>query len=195
MNQKSKGKISEIENEIAEYEELIKDASVPMDEKDFAKDEIKLLKAELELQKQYFNKLKVKKTPPATTKAPKQTPAKKTAKDALPSCDELQEAWEKRKAAAVKANKKHKTVSISEKIGTDVAHAVKKIVNNIPAADIKDNPEKYIEKFKKVETATSEFLNSLKSLLGDDFDKKELLEPFEEIIGKFIENVKKKYTK
>jgi len=273
------GRIAEIEKEISEYQELIKDNSVPQDEKDFAKSEISDLEKELsELKKApapaSAKPAKAKKEPkPKKEKKAKveesehqkkvnyaktlkkgdffkykdrfrpfgkelteqvyhvypesehssygriigikshdeddrsiiqkfdtdllilPTKDKKDKKDtsALPSCDELAKKWEERKAAAKKANKAHKTVSISERIGTDIAHAVKKIVDNVPVADIKAAPTKYIEKFKKVETTTKEFLDSLKSLLGDDFDRKELLEPFEQIIGKFIANVKKKY--
>ena len=187
------GRIVEIEKEISEYQELIKDNSVPQDEKDFAESEISDLGKELSELKKAPAPASAKPAKAKKEPKPKKEKKAKVDKTALPSCEELAEKWEARKAAAKKANKAHKTVSISEKIGTDIAHAVKKIVDNVAAADIKAAPEKYIEKFKKVETTTKEFLDSLKSLLGDEFDRKELLEPFEQIIGKFIENVKKKY--
>lgn len=195
---KSGGRITEIETEIKDYEALVSDHSVPQDEKDFAKGEIEDLKKELEklkaepkAEKKIAPKKEKKAAKPKVEIVKKAPKPKKNSE--LPSCDELEARWRKRKEAAKKAAKKHKTTSISERIGGDVAQAVKKIVDNIPAADIKANPKSYIAKFEKIETATKGFVDSLKSLLGDDFSRSEILEPFENMIGEFIKNVKAKY--
>lgn len=205
---KDGGKIKEIETEIAEYQELIdsKAPSITAEQKDFAREEIAELKAKLEKLKAEPKKPVAKPAPVKKPAAPvKKAPAKKVAVkkpsapskkiDNEPSCDKLLEAWVARRASAKKAAKKHKTVSVSERIGTDVAHVVGKIIDNIPKADIKDSPKAYITKFEKIETATKAFLDSLKSLLGEDFDRKELIDPFEKTIGEFIKNVKEKYVK
>jgi Txe/YoeB family toxin of Txe-Axe toxin-antitoxin module len=98
-------------------------------------------------------------------------------------------------AAAKKAEKRHKTVSVAEQIGNNLAHAVSKVADNIPAADIKEDPKKYLGKFEKLEKDANEFLSSLRSLMGEDYDKEELTAPIKATIGEFIKNIKEKYVK
>lgn len=131
------------------------------------------------------------------SKSGKNKPSKKTVSSSSSdkTCDQLREAYEKRRAAAEKANKAHKTVSISEQIGDKIASVVGKALDNIPAADIKAKPGVFINKFERIEKSTKEFLDSLKSVLGDDFDRDELIEPFEKTIGEFIKKAKEKYGK
>lgn len=212
------GRIKEIEDEIAEYEVLIADGSVPQDEKDFAKGEIEDLKKELS---------KLKEEKPAEKKAPAKAepagkvatakqrkkdphlsadsvvypkakakaPAKKKPAAEHPTCEELEKKWNERREKAKKAAKKHKTISVSEQIGNNIASAVGKVIDDIAAKDIEKNPSKYIKAFEKVEASFKSAMGELEPLLGDDFDEKELIQPFEEILGKFITEIKAKYGK
>ena len=199
----------EIEDEIAEYEVLIADKSVPQDEKDFAKGEIEDLKKELKglevkaekkapakVPKKAEPKAKATKptpTPKASAKAPAK--AKKKSDVEHPTCEELEKKWNERREKAKKAAKKHKTISVSEQIGNNIASAVGKVIDDIAAKDIEKNPTKYIDAFEEVEDAFKTAMGKLKPLLGDDFDAKALTDPFEEILGKFIEQIKTKYAK
>jgi len=112
-----------------------------------------------------------------------------------PTCDELEAAWIKRREAAKKAKKRHKTTSISESIGDTIGLVVNKAINSVSKADVKAAPKTYISKFERVEKSTKEFIDSLKSVLGDEFDRDELIKPMEEAIGKFIKDAKEKYQK
>jgi hypothetical protein len=201
------GRIKEIETEIAEYEVLIADKSVPQDEKDFAKGEIADLKSELEklkekpAEKKAPAKAKAEPKPKApvkpapTPKAKAKAPAKKKPDTEHPTCEELEKKWNERREKAKKAAKKHKTVSVSEQIGNNIASAVGKVIDDIAAKDIEKNPTKYINAFEEVEDSFKTAMGKLKPLLGDDFDAKELIQPFEEILGKFITEIKAKYVK
>jgi len=199
----------EIEDEIAEYGVLIADKSVPQDEKDFAKGEIADLEKELAgleenpAEKKVPAKAKTpaKPTPKAvpakpapTPKAKAKAPAKKKADAEHPTCEELEEKWNKRREQAKKAAKKHKTVSVSEQIGNNIASAVGKVIDDIAAKNIEKNPTKYIDALEKIEGKAKEFLSSLSGILGDDFDSKIILAPLEEIVGNFIKNTKEKYS-
>lgn len=197
----------EIEDEIAEYEVLIADKSVPQDEKDFAKGEIEDLRKELKgLEEKAEKKAptpKAKKAEPKpaaskpapTPKAKAKAPAKKKPDAEHPTCEELEKKWNDRREQARKAAKKHKTVSVSEQIGKNIASAVGKVIDDIGQKDIEKNPSKYIKAFEKVEASFKSAMGELEPLLGDDFDEKELTEPFEEILGKFISEIKTKYGK
>ena len=70
-----------------------------------------------------------------------------------------------------------------------------KVIDDIAVKDIEKNPTKYINAFEKVEESFKKAMGELKPLLGDDFDEKELIQPFEEILGKFIAEIKAKYGK
>ena len=202
------GRIKAIEEEIAEYEVLIADKSVPQDEKDFAKGEIADLKAELEKLKEKpaakapapakakaEPKAKAPAKPTPTPKAKAKAPAKKKPDVEHPTCEELEKKWNERREKAKKAAKKHKTTSVSEQIGNNIASAVGKVIDDIAAKDIEKNPTKYINAFEEVEDSFKTAMGKLKPLLGDDFDSKELIQPFEEILGKFIAEIKAKYVK
>lgn len=206
------GRIKEIETEIAEYRTLIADKSVPQDEKDFAEGEIKDLEKELAGLKdkdkpeakapatpKEKKSTKEKKAPEVKAKAKAPHPAKAKAaakeKSEQPTCEELEKMWEKRRTQAKKSAKKQKTTSVSEQIGSKMASTVGKVIDDIDIKDIKKNPTKYINAFDKVEEAFKSAMKELKPLLGDDFDEKELTQPFEEIIGKFKTQIKTKYNK
>ena len=189
------GRIDELEIEIADFKEIISDSDTPADEIPT----MKILLANLEKE---LAELKAKPAKPAAAKPAKPAAAKPAAKPAaakpaaeVPSCEELEEKWNARRIAAKKAAKKHKTVSVSEQIGNNIASAVGKVIDDIAVKDIEKNPTKYINAFEKVEESFKKAMGELKPLLGDDFDEKELIQPFEEILGKFIAEIKAKYGK
>lgn len=187
------GKIKMLQYEIAEYEALLADKSVPQDEKDFAKDEIADLKKQIaEIEKAPEPKAEPKKKPTVAPK-PKKAPAPKFGADK--TCEELEAMYNKRRASAKKSEKKHKTQSVASQLGDKVASVVGKIIDNIPKADIKESPKAFINKLETVEKHTKAFLESLKGILSDDYDRKELIEPFEKTIGEFIKQIKTKYSK
>ena len=72
-----------------------------------------------------------------------------------------------------------KKTSVSEKIGDNLASVASKVVHSVPLTEIKENPKVYIKKFERIEAYVSEFSNGLKSILGDDYDKEEIMSPFE----------------
>jgi hypothetical protein len=190
-------KEAKIKAEIAEYEALIADSTVPQDEKDFAREEIAELKKQL-------GKYGAK----APTKKVKKTKAKKDKKPAKPAttyqykgksikdlsemeCDELLAEIKARREKATKSSEKSKSKPVIEKVAANVAKAVKQAVENVPAKDI-DKTE--IAKFKRIEKAAEAFVTEMKSILGADFDKESVKDEFAEIT-KLIESLRKKYAK
>lgn len=117
---------------------------------------------------------------------------KASSKDEQPDCEELEKEWEARRKRAKKANKKYKSRSVSTKIGNDLAGVVSKAIKNTPAEDI---TKATIKKYETLETSLENFAKSLKSVLGDDFDKDELLKPIHDAVAKVISDIKKKTAK
>ena len=198
----------EIETEISEYKELLKDSSVPQDEKDFAKEEIKDLEAQLaKLGKKEPKKTADKKSP----KAPKKAKKVKAAKVAKPKKEKLVNTYKGKKytdldekdreelIADIKARRekaltssaKSKSKPVVDKVAANVATAVKQVIDNVPAADI---DKAKIEKFKKLEVAAKNFMAEMKSILGEDYDKESVQDEFKQITD-LIEALRKKYTK
>jgi uncharacterized protein (UPF0335 family) len=59
---------------------------------------------------------------------------------------------------------------------------------------LRTNPNIFIGKVQKLETATKNFLQQLKEVLGNEYDAKEVTDTTK-AIHKLIEDLKKKYTK
>ncbi len=117
-------------------------------------------------------------------------PTKK--EDRQPSCKELLDLYDKRKASHDKSQNKHKTDSVSDKIGNNIASAISKAMDNVSAEEIKKSPRKYIAKFKEIKKELRAFITKLKPLLGEDFDMDELISPLESVISEHIQNIEKK---
>lgn len=201
-------KEAKIKAEIAEYKELLNDSTVPQDEKDFAKEEIKDLEAQLaKLGKKEPKKAAAKKSPKAPKKAKKVKAAKvaKPKKEKLVStykgkkfteldekdCEELLADIKARRAKALDSSAKSKSKPVIDKVAANVATAVKQAIDNVPAADI---DKAKIEKFKKLEAAAKNFMAEMKSILGEDYDKESVQDEFKQITD-LIEALRKKYTK
>lgn len=179
----------EIKSKIADLQKRAANKSLPASAKKELEKMINDLKAKLPEEK----KVPIKK--PAPIKKAKPSAPKKDDPYKHLSCEELREKHLARMEAVRKSERKHKTLSIAEQVGNNIAHAVSKVADNIPAADIKADPEKYLERFKNLERDANQFLGSTKALMGDDYDKDELTAPIKATIGEFIKNIKAKYVK
>jgi hypothetical protein len=109
-------------------------------------------------------------------------------------CEELEKLFKARKAKAKKSEKKSKTRPVIEKIVSNVATATKQAIDSVSVEDIKKDPKKFIEKCMKAEKSGEEFINDLKSLLGEEYDKSEVSEGMEKILI-HIKELKAKYVK
>jgi len=119
-------------------------------------------------------------------------------KDSKEFCDYLTAEFVKRKEQA-KKNKgtRTKTKSVMAQVSTKIEQGVEKAIKTgiskqKPA--LSKNPQVFIGKVEKLETATKNFLTQLKEVLGTDYDAKEVSDTTK-AIHKLIEDLKKKYTK
>jgi hypothetical protein len=119
-------------------------------------------------------------------------------KDSKEFCDYLTAEFVKRKEQA-KKNKgtRTKTKSVMAQVSTKIEQGVEKAIKTgiskqKPA--LSKNPQVFIGKVEKLETATKNFLTQLKEVLGTDYDAKEVTDTTK-AIHKLIEDLKKKYTK
>ena len=120
---------------------------------------------------------------------------KKKEESTEPDCDELLDKFKKAKANRKKSAKNAEKVSVSEKIGNDLADAVNKAIKNTPVSEIKEEPKVYIAKYERLEKVMKDVAVAFKAVLGDDFDKQDLLKPLHEAVAKIISDIKKKTGK
>ena len=123
---------------------------------------------------------------------------KKMNTDSKEFCDYLTSEFVKRKEQAKsKKGTRKKTKSVMAQVSTKIEQGVEKAIKTGVAKQIptlKKNPQVFIGKVEKLETATNNFLTQLKEVLGTDYDAKEVTETTN-AINKLIEDLKKKYTK
>lgn len=148
----------EILDEIAEYEELLKDASLPKDEQEMAKEEIADLKSKLKEEKP------VKAATEKTSKEKAEKPAKTTDKKTPYNCDELiKEAEErhakKQKAAKERAEAPKKSEATKGKEKIEKVHDA--IEKQIEAGKFTK------EQLKKLKAETKDLLNLLEKALNN----------------------------
>ena len=118
--------------------------------------------------------------------------------DSKEFCDYLTAEFVKRKETAKNkkgSRKKTKSVMalVSDKIEKGVEKAIKTGISKQKPA-LRTNPKVFIGKVQKLETATKNFLQQLKEVLGNEYDAKEVTDTTN-AIHKMIEDLKKKYTK
>jgi len=118
--------------------------------------------------------------------------------DSKEFCDYLTAEFIKRKEKSKEqksTRKKTKSVMalVSDKIEKGVEKAIKTGVSK-QKPTLKKNPQVFIGKVQKLETATKNFLQQLKEVLGNEYDAKEVADTTK-AIHKLIEDLKKKYTK
>ena len=118
--------------------------------------------------------------------------------DSKEFCDYLTAEFIKRKEKSKEqkaTRKKTKSVMalVSDKIEKGVEKAIKTGVSK-QRPTLKKNPQVFIGKVQKLETATKNFLQQLKEVLGNEYDAKEVADTTK-AIHKLIEDLKKKYAK
>jgi uncharacterized protein (UPF0335 family) len=118
--------------------------------------------------------------------------------DSQEFCDYLTAEFIKRKEQA-KQNKttRKKTKSVMAQVSTKIEAGVEKAIKTGIATQkpsLAKNPNVFIGKVEKLETATKNFLQQLKEVLGNDYDAKEVTETAK-AIQKLIADLKKKYNK
>jgi len=120
--------------------------------------------------------------------------------DSQEFCDYLLSEFKKRRQKAEETktkSKKTKTKSVMAKV-TDsiekgVTQAIKESVKN-QKVTIEKDPKAFFSKVKKLETATKSFLQELKTVLGKDFDAKEVTSTVKGIQD-MVNELKKKIEK
>ena len=123
---------------------------------------------------------------------------KKMNTDSKEFCDYLTSEFVKRKEQAnSKKGTRKKTKSVMAQVSTKIEQGVEKAIKTGVAKQIptlKKNPQVFIGKVEKLETATNNFLTKLKEVLGTEYDAKEVTDTTN-AIHKLIEDLKKKYGK
>ncbi len=149
---------------------------------------------------------KPKETKPKEKKVPKgvQLVSKKKAiidgkevsTDSKEFCDYITAEFIKRreKAKEIKGQRK-KTKSVMAQVTSKIESGIEKAIKTgiskqIPS--LKKNPKVFIGKVEKLEVATKNFLQELKSVLGDEYDAEEIAEA-RQSIQNIIADLKKKY--
>lgn len=118
--------------------------------------------------------------------------------DSKEFCDYLTAEFIKRKEQA-KANKgtRKKTKSVMAQVSNKIEAGVEKAIKTgieKQKPSLAKNPNVFIGKVEKLETATNNFLKQLKEVLGNEYDAKEVTETAK-AIQKMIADLKKKYSK
>ncbi len=108
-------------------------------------------------------------------------------------CLEMQKEVAARRQKQKTAEKKSKSRPVIEKVASNFATAAKQIIENIPAADIKEDPKGMITKMQKVETVFKNAISEVRSILGEDFDKETVNDEFKDVHALIVE-LKKKYA-
>jgi hypothetical protein len=118
--------------------------------------------------------------------------------DSKEFCDYLTAEFIKRKEQAKsKKGTRKKTKSVMAQVSDKIEQGVQKAIKTGIAKQkptLKKNPLVFIGKVQKLETATKNFLQQLKAVLGSDYEAKEVTDTTN-AIHKLIEDLKKKYNK
>lgn len=122
---------------------------------------------------------------------------KEVGMDSKEFCDYLLgEFRQRREKAEENKTKKKKTTSVMSKVASNIEKGITTAIKN----SIKDNkvainknPTVFIGKVQKLETATKNFLENLKEVLGSEYDAKEVTSTTK-AIQDMIEELKKKYA-
>ena len=159
---------------------------------------IKIKQLESQLDKEPAKEeVKPKQVKPAANKKPKTTHKYKgkTVKELdEKDCEDLLKETKERRAKAAKAEKKSKSRPIIEKVTAPIVKSVKKAIENISAADLKDNPTRELSRIEKAIAATKRFTMELKTILGEDFDKDTVEDEMKELHA-LAKELNKKYGK
>jgi hypothetical protein len=118
--------------------------------------------------------------------------------DSKEFCDYLTADFIKRREEAKKKKgSRKKTKSVMQQVTDNIEKGIEKAIKTgieKQKPNLKKNPKVFIGKVQKLETATKNFLQQLKEVLGNDYDAKEVTDTAN-AINKMIEDLKKKYAK
>ncbi len=207
--------ISELKAKVAKYEGFVKAAKEP-DEIAFAKKKLDKAKSDLAAaeesekgssKKDEAKKAESKKEPvekKAKFKIEKEKPVKSTKTISLDGkvytekdkdfCNVLLKTFRERIKKRDIAQRKHKTVSVSSKIGKDSAHAIIKAIDEVSASKISSNPKLFIGLVETSEKKRLEYIESLERIVkfgGGHLNKSEIKAEME-TIHEMIEKIKEK---
>lgn len=191
--------VAELKEQLAKAERQLSSAK-EKDEVDFATKKVNRIKGELEAlekkaeEKPAAEKPKAEKKPapkkeekPKAEKKTEAKPARKSKYADLPSCDELQEAFLKRREQREKSQKKYKTKSAVNRAAGNLATATKQVAKDIEVPDNKKEANTVISKIEKLKTHLMQVVDLLEELSGDETTKKEV----HEILAPLDEKLKK----
>jgi len=112
-------------------------------------------------------------------------------------CDYLLTKFKERREKSKNAPKK-KTQSVMSKITSNIEKSVVQAIKSSVESNkksIEKNPDFFVKKVEKLETSTKSFLQSMKEVLGSDYEQKEIsstLKNIEELTESLIAKYKKK---
>lgn len=193
--------VADLKEQLAKAERQLASAK-EKDEVDFATKKVNRIKKELEEleksgggEKPAATTSKAKTEKPAAKKEEKAKPATKKAEKKerkskyadLPSCDELQEAFLKRREQREKSQKKYKTKSAVNRAAGNLATATKQVAKDIEVPDNKKEANTVISKIEKLKTHIMAAVDLMEELSGDETTKKEV----HEILAPLDEKLKK----
>jgi len=117
--------------------------------------------------------------------------------DSKEFCDYLTDEFRKRREQAKqKKQTRKKTKSVMAQVTDKIESGIEKAIRTGVTTQkpiLKKNPKIFIGKVEKLETATKNFLQQLKEVLGSEYDAKEITETTK-AIQKMIDELKKKYS-
>ena len=117
--------------------------------------------------------------------------------DSKEFCDYLTDEFRKRREQAKqKKQTRKKTKSVMAQVTNKIESGIEKAIRTGVTTQkpiLKKNPTIFIGKVEKLETATKNFLQQLKEVLGNEYDAKEITETTK-AIQKMIDDLKKKYS-
>jgi len=168
-----------IEAEIKEYEDLIAAAGVPQDEKDFAAEEIKTLKKELEK----FSETPAKEKPQKPAKnrdrskeIKKRVNSKleqieieiegKKVKLTEANCFDVMKKLGDRIEAAKKSQGKYKTKPVTHKVGDNLKQAASQAVEAVTENRIENNSKDVIKGAEMIEAAYEKLFEGFEKMTG-----------------------------
>lgn len=106
-------------------------------------------------------------------------------------CDELLAEIEERRAAAKKSAKKSAKKPVIEKVSEPIVRGVTKAIKSLEIDDLSDAK---IKRIKDAITATKSFIQSLKTLLGEEYDAETVTEEIKPLVD-LAKKIEEKYLK
>lgn len=119
---------------------------------------------------------------------------KEVAMDSQEFCDYLLNQFKQRREKSKSSGKKKKTTSVMSRVSSNIEKGITQAIKGglkDKKDEIEKNPKKFINKVEKLETSTKSFLQDLKSVMGSEYDSKEVTSTVKSI-NDMIDELKKK---